>query len=439
MPTLRRTLGNAVAVALASAAAALPAFPGAEGFGTETPGGRGGRVIAVSNLNDSGPGSLREAVETPGPRIIVFRTGGTIYLKSALRITEPYVTIAGQTAPGDGVCIAGYVLAVQTHDAIIRFIRVRPGDISGGEPDGIGIRGVPAGSTHNVVIDHCSVSWAIDENIGIWTKPHDFTISWCMITEALHMSTHHKGGHSCGMLVGDYTRNTSIHHNLFAHNMYRNPRIKGGGVHDIRNNLVYDWGTQSMNPSMYADMNFVGNVYIVGPSLQDAEWRYAVVGLHNIGRLYVEDNLSPHRPTGKEPEWACVQADELMYRWHEPHPAPPVTTIPAGQIYEAVLAGAGCTVPGRDSVDERIATEVRGRCGRIIDTQVHVGGWPELSAGTPPPDGDNDGMPDEWERQRGLDPTQAGDSSADRDGDGYTNIEEYINGLVPDAGAAGGH
>ena len=224
----------------------IPAFPEAEGFGTSTRGGRGGKVLKVVNLNNDGPGSFREALETQGPRIITFAVGGIINLESKLFVDDPWVTVAGQTALGDGICVRGEGIRVRTHDVVIRHIRFRPGDVDFGlsnqwnDVDAVSISG--GDTIFNVVIDHCSLSWAVDENINMWGEVHDITVQNCIISEALLHSKHPKGAHSMGMLIGSKATNISVHHNLFAHNNDRNPHINGVSRVDFRNNVIYNPG-----------------------------------------------------------------------------------------------------------------------------------------------------------------------------------------------------
>ncbi|MBV9084915.1 MAG: hypothetical protein JOZ62_19730, partial [Acidobacteriaceae bacterium] len=222
---------------------AVPAFPGAEGFGSATPGGRGGKVIFVSNLNDAGPGSFREAVSAKGPRIVVFRISGLITLKTSINITEPYLTVAGQTAPGDGICIRGNEVSIRTHDVIVRYVRFRPGDISQGEPDAADIMA----DSHDVILDHCSATWSIDEDLSPSGGIRDVTVQWSLIAEGLNYSIHHKGPHGYGSLVRAIG-GVSLHHNLWAHNTARNPRLGDNygkppyPLFDVRNNVMYDYG-----------------------------------------------------------------------------------------------------------------------------------------------------------------------------------------------------
>ncbi len=409
-----------------SAAFAIPAFPGAEGFGSDTPGGRGGRVIEVTNLNDSGPGSFRAACETEGPRIVVFRVGGTIRLKKHIRISNPFITIAGQTAPGDGILLRDAGLVIRTHDVVIRYVRVRIGESRVEKPDSqdcVNIGGKEDDLARNVIIDHCSFSWALDENADSYSRASDITFQWCIFSEGLANSIHPKGKHSMGLLLGETSTRISIHHCLFAHNNQRSPRFKGG-LRDFVNNVIYDWGDY---PAAFSDdprVNFVANYYKPGPSSRKTS--PIITGLGGMGSIYLKDNHFP----GEKSEWDQVQSDGGAIRAEEPYEAPKVTVCSAQQAYVKVLAGAGCRYPRRDSVDARIVTEVREGSGRIIDRPEQVGGFPEIRGGEAPSDRDHDGMPDSWETSHGLDPDDPSDGSRDRDGDGYTNIEEYTNGLV---------
>lgn len=404
----------------------LPAFPGAEGFGSHTPGGRGGRVIEVTNLNDSGPGSLRAACEAEGARIVVFRVGGTIRLQSPLKIVNPYITVAGQTAPGDGILIRDAGVQVKGHDAIIRFIRVRVGEERNGasnEQDCMNIGGEKDAPAYNVIIDHCSFSWAVDENGDSYNHASDFTFSWCIFSEALRNSIHKKGGHSMGVLLGPGTTRSSIHHCLFVHNNSRNPRIKSGR-RDIVNNVIYNWGSFNAVFSGSPEVNFVANYFKPGPNSSDSCPLIANYGEGGIGAVYFRDNMFHD---GNPASWSMVQTDDDTIRSDRRFHAMLVVTDSASEAYEKVMDGAGCRVPVMDSVDQRILSEVRNSMGRIIDHPEDVGGYPEIRSGEAPLDSDRDGVPDEWERTHGLDPDNASDGPVDADGDGYTNIEDYLN------------
>lgn len=424
----------------------LPAFPGAEGFGANAMGGRGGTVMKVTSLNDSGPGTLRECVDFVGPRICVFTIGGTITLQSELEIDSPYITIAGQTAAGDGITIRndpGNVdpsIEIQTHNVIIRGIRVRTGPSTALATDRRGIS-IEKGA-HSVIIDHSSISWATDENVTMIDGVRDITIQWSIISEALSNSTHAEGEHSKGMLISgkNYTNNIqtgniSVHHNLFAHNFDRNPRNAGWEVADVVNNVMYNYGNkaaQATDSQTQVPMNIIKNYFIEGVDSNSPEVQ--VSDGEGVGaRLYVEGNIGPNRPNDSDPEENIVHVDDRVYIVPIRFTAPSVSETSALQAYNDVLDKAGVIVPVRDSVDQRVISDVRNLTGNIIDDPSEVGGWPNLSQGVVPTDTDNDGMPDDWELARGLD-ININDSASDRDGDGYTNIEEYINGLFGDGG-----
>ena len=423
----------------------LPVFPGAEGFGTDTPAGRGGTVIEVTSLQDRGAGSLRAALNASGPRIIVFRVGGTIELVEPLFINHPFVTVAGQTAPGDGICLKNIGIAITTHDVLIQHLRIRPGNQGKIEPDNndavsiMGHHGEISGA-HHVVLDHISTSWGEDETISTWYGAHDITISWSIISEALNRSRHRKKTHSAGLLIGDSSYHVSVHHNLMAHNDFRNPLIAKGGTHDIVNNVVYNWGilpAEIVDEHSNSFLNFVGNVFRAGPSTQPGNYEILISPGQGVPKLYVEGNIGPHRPDASADEWTCVgygygdqgTAPEI-YRISQRYASPPVTVYTAKTAVELVLAQAGATMPSRDTVDARVVSEVRDGTGKIIDSPQDVDGYPVLASGVPPADSDHDGMPDDWESAQGLNPTDPLDGNGDRDGDGYTNVEEYLHSLL---------
>ena len=471
------------AASLAAQPPALPAFPGAEGFGSTTPGGRGGRIIAVTNLNDSGPGSFREACEAEGPRIVIFRTGGIIRLRKKVMVYYPYLTIAGQSAPGDGICISGAQLHIAAHDVIVRGLRFRIGDERDGAKaenrDGITIsnpwlhsaksriraRGsdpaqpaltresrreletpapdYPGRSAklspdlppHNIIIDHCSISWGIDENVSTWFTTRDVTIQWCIISEALDNSLHPEGGHSKGLLIGRYySRNISLHHNLLAHNDDRNPRIQSGTHVEFINNVIYNWRVRSSEVGPDETLvHIIGNFYKPGPDTHRGWQRRGIMisrGATANTRVYLQGNFGDFRRTAADDDWREVEGGISFRAEGQVFTPSGITAESAQSAYQAVLAGAGATAPQRDAVDERVVNEVRSGRGRIIDSPLEVGGWPVYAPGAPPPDRDQDGMPDAWEVEHGLDPDNPADGRGDRDGDGYTNVEEYFNGLI---------
>lgn len=391
---------------------ALPAFPGAEGYGSDTPGGRGGRVYVVTRVDGSGPGSLKHAIRASGPRIIVFAAGGTY--TGTLVIKEPYVTIAGQTAPGGGVAIHGHknpALEIATHDVVIRHIRFRSGPPD--TPDAVRL-GMEA---HHVVLDHCSISWGVDENLSI--LGHTNTIQWSIISEGLDRSTHKGGSHSMGSILGP--GDVSVHHSLYAHNRSRNPRIGGHRTTvDLVNNVIYNYGSaiSRLNASARLELNYIGNTIVKGPDSGSPP----VFAINRNGpiSIYAEDNAVPA-------SLKLVSNSRKHMLASERHEAPRVTTLPAAEAYAEVLAHAGASLPRRDAVDARVIRSVVDRSGSIIDDPAQVGGAPALTSAPAPKDTDRDGMPDGWERAQGLDPGDPSDANGDLDGDGYTNIEDFIN------------
>jgi len=422
---------------------AIPAFPGAEGFGAQSLGGRGGKVLFVTNLDDSGPGSLRWAVQANGPRIAIFRVSGTIALKSNLSITKPYITIAGQTAPGDGICLKNYALQIAASHVVVRYIRCRPGDNAKVECDALSIS-----SGQNIIVDHCSASWSVDETLSASTggRLGNVTVQWCIISESLHDSCHHKGPHGYGSLIrGGWGNGYTFAHNLYAHHYARLPRPgnyndrdkdPNGFILDFRNNVIYNWaGTcagynsdGSNNTNSITKMNFVGNYYKSGIN---SKGNFAFLEATTSAMAYFSGNCMndsyPNDP------WSLVVfkgfSDEQLkaYKQSEPIPFAQVATDDAITAYQRVLAEAGATLPKRDVVDIRIVNDVKNGTGRIINSQDEVGAWPELKSTEPPRDSDQDGMPDDWEEQHGFDSNNPADRNGDADEDGYTNLEEYLN------------
>ncbi|OHE80803.1 MAG: hypothetical protein A2107_01370 [Verrucomicrobia bacterium GWF2_62_7] len=427
--------------------AGRPVFPGAEGFGTRTAAGHGGKVLFVTSLADSGPGTLREAVNQPFPRTILFRVGGTIELQRELQINQPFVTVAGQTATGDGILLKNAGLTIMTHDVLVQYLRVRPGDRGRVNPennDALCIQNSrhARDDVYNVVIDHCSFSWSEDEAVSTWYAPRDITISWCIISEALNRARHPKKTHSAGLLIGDGSDRVTIHHTLLAHNDFRNPLIVGGGTHDFVSNVIYNWGeipAEIYDRYGFATfVNFAGNRYLRGPSTKPKSFEIILDPKTppDSPKLFVADNLTPHRPSAGQDDWNIVglgwgnRPAPQTHRAKQPFPAAPVTRTPTADNLELVLAGAGATLPRRDAVDTRIVNDVRTGEGRIINSPDQVGGYPVMRSGVPPVDSDNDGMPDEWERKANLNPADPSDANTSRNGDGYTNIEEYLHSLA---------
>jgi hypothetical protein len=410
----------------------LPAFPGAEGFGSTTPGGRGGKVLPVTNLDDSGPGSLREACMAEGPRIVVFRVSGLISLAQPITVKNPYLTLAGQSAPGDGICLRNGPFEVATHDVVVRFLRSRLGDVAGKAEDCLDL----AHGSSRVILDHCSASWSLDECLSLAGNVSDVTVQWCLIAEGLDRSKHPKGAHGYGSLARA-NGPVSLHHNLWAHHRARSPRFGDNydkppyPAFDFRNNVVYDFGsicsgvTQGKFP-----VNYVANYLRPGPSSQART--PITIGTPSELVFFVQDNVfegNDALTADNTRFFSRVEAEgrRQVRLVDRPFAAPPVRTLPAKEALEAVLATVGASRPVRDAADARIVDEVRQGKGAIIDSQAQVGGWPQYRQTPPPQDSDNDGMPDAWETAHGLDPQAPSDGAQDRDGDGYTNIEEYLN------------
>jgi hypothetical protein len=428
------------------------AFPGAEGYGRFALGGRGGRVYHVTNLNDSGPGSLREAVEADGPRTVVFDVSGLISLESKLVFRNPFLTVAGQTAPGKGICIRNYTFGgLGTRDTIIRHLRVRLGNLAGITMDGMGL----AASDH-CIIDHCSLSWTQDETFSS-RAARNITLQRCLISEALNVAGHanYRPGTQHGYAASIGGDVGSFHHNLLAHCAGRNWSLAGGldkaGRHtgdlDIRNNVVYNWGHRTTDGGAKR-VNFVNNYYKPGPASR--VFHVLMPERNNIAGFgpqdyYIAGNVMEGRYGADEPLAGVVEPREeplKNFLVDKPFFEPYVTTHSAEEAYENVLADVGCNVPVLDDHDKRVIEETRkgtaiykgnksGLPG-LPDTQADVGGWEDYPEVRRPADWDTDGdgMPDAWEKQRGLNPEDPADGPADADGDGYTNLEEYLNWLA---------
>jgi pectate lyase len=408
----------------------VPAFPGAEGFGANTTGGRGGKVIFVENLNDSGPGSLREALETRGPRYILFKVSGVIELEKSLEIRRGDVTIAGQSAPGDGICIKNFDSRISAKNVVVRHIRFRPGDEPAAalkergrnfEPDALTI----ARPSSDVIVDHCSASWSTDECLTVSGEGiTNVTVQWCIISESLNQGAHHKGNHGFGSLIRT-NGNVTYHHNLYAHHRSRCPRPgtygDGSILFDFRNNVVFDGnGYSAGEPTR---LNYVGN-YIRKPNGP----AFKIGG--DATAMFQTANYQEDAGEKNDDFWQLVPEVKPVNMRDEAFEVASVTTDSADNAYEAVLESAGATLPKRDAVDARVVQEVRdGKVG-LVNSQAEVGGWPAYRSEKTPKDSDNDGMPDEWEAEHGLKPNRA-DHNGDADGDGYPNLEEWLNGTEP--------
>ena len=463
--------------------ASLAAFPGAEGGGAFSFGGRGGKVLVVTSLADSGPGSLRWACEQGGARTVVFNVSGIIRLKSPLIIRAPYITIAGQSAPGDGVCVAGESVWINTHDVIIRFMRFRRGETYVGRRDDA-IGGNPIG---NIMIDHVSASWGLDENMSMYRHMYNdstgkaevklgtanITIQNSIFSEALDT-----WNHAFGSTLGG--ENCTFMRNLWADNAARNPSIGWNGVFNFANNVVFNWVHRSTDGGDYTALfNIINNYYKPGPLTPLNEpISYRILKPESgrsklpyvvFGRAYVEGNIIAGNEKVTKDNWdggiqlENKKGDAMTFeeakpyfaamRSSKPHPMAPITIIPTEKAYDYVLANVGATLPKRDAVDTRVIEQVRtGKInylknvklpstqfkhrrlpidsykGGIITDINQVGGYPQYK-GTPYKDSDNDGIPDEWETKNGLNPKDGSDS-AKYASNGYTNIENYLNSLV---------
>jgi hypothetical protein len=456
----------------------IPAFPGAEGGGKYSFGGRGGRVIVVTNLNDDGTGSFRWACEQGGARIIVFNVAGIIRIKSPVIIRAPYITIQGQTAPGDGVCIAGETVWINTHDVIIRYMRFRRGETWVGRRDDA-IGGNPIG---NIMIDHVSASWGLDENMSMYRHMYNdstgktedkfptvnITIQNSIFGEALDT-----WNHSFGSTLGG--ENCTFMRNLWANNTGRNPSVGWNGVFNFVNNVVFNWVHRSVDGGDYrAQFNIINNYFQPGPATPKNNVGHRILKPESgrsklkyrvYGRAYVNGNVMEGYPAITKDNWnGGVQVEEMPnageytdnIKWTKPLPMPQITIIDANEARKYVLANAGATLPKRDAVDTRIVKQVTTgkieykenvklpetqfkhrrlpidsyKMGIITDPS-QVGGYPDYK-GTPYKDSDSDGMPDDWEKKNGLNANDASDASQyAKNKSGYTNIEEYLNSVVP--------
>jgi pectate lyase len=437
-----RAAAGALALTLTAAptfAADVLAFPGAEGAGRFSAGGGGGAVLRVINLNDSGPGSLRAAIQASGPRTVVFDVAGTIQLKSELKISNGQITIAGQTAPGGGVTLRDQTLVVSADDVVIRFIRSRLGAESKVEGDAIWISG-----GRRIILDHVSASWSVDETLSAsarYDRPdqgfYDLTVQWSIIAESLAHSIHVKGDHGYGSLIrGGNGSKISFHHNLWANHMARMPRpgnYEGpdkdpvGAFFDFRSNVFYNWGKgyagYDADKAALAAYNFVDNAYAPGPN---SGKNVIFQESNSLAKGYFAGN-SMAGAVPADP-WSLVTftiPEPAGYRLPAPLDVGAVAPEPADKAYERVLADAGASV-WRDPVDRRILDGVTTRAGKVINTQADVGGWPVLPMGKPAKDSDGDGMPDAWEKAHGLNPKAADGAMVGKDGSGWTNLELYL-------------
>ncbi len=443
--------------------AQTPAFPGAEGGGKYVTGGRAGNVLYVNTLEDSPTGdlakkegSLRWCLNQDGARTILFKVSGIIELKSPLIINKGNVTIAGQSAPGDGICLKNYTTQVDANNVIIRYIRFRLGDEAKQVGDAIW------GRDHvGIILDHCSMSWGTDECSSFYSNK-DFTLQWCMLTESLRNSPIGNGFHGYGGIWGG--ENASFHHNLLAHHDSRNPRFNGwkrSGMKyastiaeervDFRNNVLYNWGSNTIYGGEAAGTyNLVNNIFKAGPA---SRIKYRIVQCYSDGspqygiphgRFFLSGNyvngnekIVEDNSKGVDNMTSKPITDVVMT---VPFKFSAVTTHPVIKAYNLVLMYSGCSLK-RDTVDLRIVQETKsgkfsfngsnGSMNGMIDSQKDVGGWPVYASAPAPADSDLDGIPDEWETAQKLNPNLATDGSAiSLSSEGYTNLEVYLNSLV---------
>ncbi len=441
------TLFNSITVA-------IPAFPGATGAGIDTVGGRGGAVYKVTNLNDTGPGSLREAVTTSGARYVVFDVSGNINLKTILTIKQPYLTLAGETSPG-GIAISGKQFNIGTHDVIVRHFRFRSGgheyDGDNSDGDSLSLWGENWGgvSVFNVIVDHCSVTWGTDETFSVTGGSTNTTIQYCLIAEGLNYA---KGSsrHSKGLMVsGKYNFDTevSLYRNYIAHVDDRAPLLYNpeASAHSSvptylvegSNNVVYNWkGGNRPGNGGDAPVNWVNNYAKEGlnSNRQDFIFEYANRLATAKPMIYISGNIGTGRGPG-DAEWLVSEdwhAILLSNAWQKSTPWPMDVTLPSEvmtyTLAKTIVAESGATVPIRDSVDERIVNSFAAGTGTIPDNVSYPGDWPAYINHSPPVDSDNDGMSDFWEEMTFGDLSKA--ATGDEDSDGYENIEEYLHYLA---------
>ena len=468
----------------ASSQEKTPAFPGAEGFGRYVTGGRGGKVYHVTNLNDAGEGSLRWALNQNGAKTIVFDVSGTIHLKSSLDISKGNVTIAGQTAPGDGICVADYPMQIKTNNVIVRYMRFRLGNKNVQVNGADGWDGFGGFDQSDIIVDHCSVSWSIDECLSIYGNKNT-TVQWCLVAQSLQDACHSKGSHGYGGNWGG--SGASFHHNLMAHHESRVPRLGPRYTTqldermDMRNNVFYNYCGNGCYGGEAMNVNIVNNYYKPGPGTAQIgttkQERIAGLGirtesyitsypdyaptLHVWGKYFVEGNVNPKYNAVTNDNWQYgiynqinASSNDGLYneevkdsiRLSQPIDYVVTTTHTAEQAYEKVLAYAGASLH-RDTFDDLMVNDTReglatytgaGNHKGIIDSQEDNrpadasddwSAWPTLNSAPAPADTDRDGMPDDWEAANGLNPNDASDGAITTS-DGYTNLEHYLNSIV---------
>jgi pectate lyase len=421
------------------------AFPGAMGFGKYSIGGRGGEIVTVSNLNDSGVGSLREALSYDFPRIVVFTVAGNIKLHTPIVVNTPYLSLYGHTAPGDGIVISGNSVVFSSHDVIVRFIRFRPGDLDYGPPnlwgsmDAISIKSGEPDQNYNLIFDHCSFSWSTDELVGIWDDARDITIQNSILSEPLNSNLHPKGGHAFGLLTGERNTRISIIRNLFAHNFARNPWIAGFGHFEVLSNIVYNPGGMALQVVSY-DKNanqtvaVINNKFIEGPNSYSR--KEVLIWRKYLGKILIQNNLGFNKKTDQKQffyDWNTTgeQLDFDLYSYSDSNyvNSLPQYLINNEDVDSYIKDFGGAFLPIRDQVDRRAVSTWLSRTGKIIQSQKDEGGFPEYLYYPRVTDMNKNGVCDEWETKYGI--TNSINFSQDIDFDGFTNIEEYINNTDP--------
>ena len=452
--------------------AQVPAFPGAEGDGMYTTGGRGGKILYVTKLTDDGTtGTLRWAINQSGARIIMFKVAGIIPLTSELRIKNSNLTIAGQSAPGDGICLKNYPVVVQASNVIIRFMRFRMGD-EAAAADKLagntsyswdGADAIWGRDASNIILDHCSMSWNIDECASFYDNKN-FTMQWCILAESLRNSVHSKGAHGYGGIWGGEP--ATFHHNLLAFHDSRNPRFCGSRYTNspatekvnFTNNVIYNWGSNSGYAGEGGYYNMMNNYYRSGKATKTSNGVYYRIFSPNAddgsnsqpkgvwGHFHLSGNIMINTPSVTENNWLGFQPSGTYsdsIKSEVPFEFPPYLRLQrADSAYLSVTSFAGASLK-RDAVDTRIANNVlngtvtvtsgsNGSTGGFIDSQADVGGWPEYTydPASVPSDTDADGMPDDWETSKGLNPNDATDGSTKTLDGQYTNVEVYLNELA---------
>ena len=447
--------------------AITPAFPGAQGGGAAAVGGRGGSVCEVTTLNDSGPNSLRDCLTRSGARTVVFRTAGIIWLKNGIYITHPYITIAGQTSPGGGIILAGKhmntdsMVYIETHDVVVRYIRVRVGSGPGHFAAGIGgVTGFFIGNAdvYNAILDHISISWTDNKPVTVWANYgpgiHNFTMQWTMTNEGF-------AGHSVGSNVGNQNgtynafKDIDLHHNLWTNHSHRLPLTAQKTMHLV-NNIIYNWSYYATATEGPQISDIIGNLYKAGPYYAGA-YKYEMLfnttggssGFTGSPSVYLFGNKGPNQPNSSGDQWVMANintvengapAGPVPASWRRSTPLPtqafPITTDDVNTLEDVLLPAVGASqrldcngnwMLNRDAVDTRLINEYKAGTGIIPTSEKDVGGFPMIDPGSPCDDSDHDGIPDAWEIAHGLNPNDPSDGPR-LNPDGYTNLEHFLNG-----------